>query len=152
MSTNEKSVLGAIQNTSLKNHSINAGGENQSDFVFDFATKTVEKQECEKCHPHLAAKAKRGARIKLCADCAGQTETTATAIFENIAAPRKVVRLQKCSGCGECKAPSKFSVFYSICKKCLSDNQGKSKLAQSNFIARAMNNFHKNLRGALLNV
>ncbi len=114
----EKADAGAIREGFLENQNqINAGGIDKHFDVFDCAIKTVENQYCEKCHPHLATKAKRGARIALCGDCTTQTETAATAIFENIAAPRKVVRLKKCSGCGDCKAPSKFSIYYGICKK-----------------------------------
>ncbi|HLM59875.1 MAG TPA: hypothetical protein VK308_03625 [Pyrinomonadaceae bacterium] len=63
-----------------------------------------------------------------------------------------VKRLHRCNGCGECFTAEKFSIFFNVCKKCLRDVKGKGKLAQSNFIERALNNFRKNLRGALQNV
>lgn len=64
----------------------------------------------------------------------------------------KVKRLHRCNGCGHCFAAEKFSIFFNVCRKCLHDAKGKSKLGQSNFIERALNNFRKNLKGALQNV
>ncbi len=64
----------------------------------------------------------------------------------------KVRRLHRCNGCGHCFAAEKFSIFFNVCKQCLRDAKGKSKLAQSNFIERTLNNFRKNLKGAIGNV
>jgi hypothetical protein len=64
---------------------------------------------------------------------------------------KKIVRTQICLGCGKPKASAKFSVFYGVCKSCLQEAKAKGKTAQSNFIARTVNNLHKNLRGVLQN-
>jgi hypothetical protein len=72
-------------------------------------------------------------------------------LTEHLRRNKKIVRTQICLGCGKPKAPAKFSVFYGVCKSCLQEAKAKGKTAQSNFIARTVNNLHKNLRGALQN-
>jgi hypothetical protein len=124
---------------------------NQSLFVSDFDTKTVEKQYCEKCNPQSTTMSNRRSP-RVCADCSGETMATATAIFNSAARPKKVVKLHQCSGCGNYLAATKFSIYYGVCKKCLRDAKRKSKLGQSNFIERTLNTMRRNLRGALTDV
>jgi hypothetical protein len=72
-------------------------------------------------------------------------------LTEHLEQNKKIIRTQICFGCGKPKASEKFSVFYGVCKSCLSEAKAKGKTAQSNFIARTVNNLHRNLRGALQN-
>jgi len=146
MKTKEKVGNGGDR-SDLCNHLI-AGGNQKAYDVFDYATTTIEKQEiCAMCNPST----KNQSVIKLCAGHRAETDALAKAIFGHLVKPRKVVKLQKCAGCGKCLTAAKFSLYHAVCKKCLSGAREKSKLGRSNFIERTLNNLRKNLRGALAN-
>jgi hypothetical protein len=83
---------------------------------------------------------------------AENTEILQQNLTEHLSQNKKVVRLHRCLGCGKAKTPAKFSIFYGVCKSCLSEVKSKGKLAQSNFIARAVNNLQRSLKGAIHNV
>lgn len=115
--------------------------------VFDSNRNRQKSQEkCEICNSPIQEKQ---GKPNLCADCLKKSKTLATALFGHLAKPRRVIPLQKCAGCEKCLAASKFSIYRAVCKKCVSDAKEKSKLGQSNFIERTINNVRKNLKGAL---
>ena len=147
MKTNEKAGTVATV-TGLDNHSI-AGGNQKAYFVFDYAKAVAKKQEiCDLCNP---SPGKKMGVERICADCTKKSETLAATILTHVTRPRKVIRLQKCVGCGNCKTATQFSIYYAICKKCLGDARAKSKVAQSNFVERLLNNLRRNLKGVLQN-
>jgi recombinational DNA repair protein (RecF pathway) len=82
---------------------------------------------------------------------AEKTENLQVVLAEHLKRNKKIVRLHICFGCGKPKTPAKFSIYYGVCKSCLQEAKNKGKTAQSNFISRTINNFHKKLRGALQN-
>lgn len=148
LKTKRKSVTGANTVTDLDNQ-FNRGRNQKAFFVSDYAKTTTKKQQiCELC---VAPLEKRIGAETVCADCLKKSEALATAIFAHVARPRKVIRLQKCVGCGNCKTPAKFSLYYAICKECVAVVRDKSKVAQSNFVERLLNNLRRNIKGVWQN-
>jgi hypothetical protein len=147
---NDKSVTVATV-TDLKNQSIADSNQKARD-VFDYAEKALETQECLKCNPKLTIPTLRGVETKVCGKCRTESETQKAVILDALARPRKAVKLHQCSGCNNYLAASKFSIYYGVCKQCLRNARGKSKLGQSNFIERTLNTVRRNLRRALTDV
>ena len=114
---------------------------------FDFSkhTDNVEKIQCQKCHPPLS---KPRGELKLCSDCTAQATKLGEQIFQHISRPRRVVKLQRCFACDGCFSPLKFSTYFGICKKCLG-NRDEPVPVRRKFVAHALNNISKVLRGAL---
>ena len=147
MRTNEKAGTVATV-TDLGNHSI-AGGNQKAYFAFDYGKSETKKQEiCNLCSPLPGKKISAG---RTCAGCTEKSEILTATILTHVSRPRKIIRLQKCVGCGGCKTARQFSIYHAICKKCLSDARAKSKIAQSNFVERLLNNLRRNLKGVLHN-
>jgi hypothetical protein len=129
---------------------VNAGAISNAFDVFDFGTTEAKTQEkCLICNPSLL-KSRRTETP--CAAHSAETEELAGLIVKVLAQPRKPVKTVRCLSCRSSVAPAKFSIFWGVCKNCVTEARGKSKLAQSNFIERTLNNVRKNLRGAIQNV
>jgi hypothetical protein len=135
--------------TDLNNHSI-AGGNQKAYDVFDYAKTTAKKQQdCFLCNLSLE---NRHGKATICNTCQTEADRLASALATHLSKPRKVVKTVRCLSCRSNVTPAKFSIFWGVCKTCVTEARGKSKLAQSNFIERTLNNVRKNLRGALQNV
>lgn len=143
MKINRKAARSAIRSGS-KNQSITGG--NQCDFVFDYAEKREKTQAiCDLCQPNFTGKQNKPPI--LCDGCTATQEKLEAEILIEISRPRKVIRLHRCAACQNPVIPAKFSRDWGICKSCVADVLNKSKLARSNFIERAVNNFRRMLKG-----
>lgn len=110
----------------FENPLINSDG-NQWLNAFDYSGKALEKQLIS----------------------SGAVEKLADDLTTHLSKPRKVVKCVRCAGCGKPHAPSKMSILYPVCRKCLGEVRDKGVRAQSNFISRAVNNFQIFLKGAI---
>jgi hypothetical protein len=139
----EKSVSTANQNTFHANQfDVLAGHSNG--FTVSNIAENAEKLQCESCNPTMH---KPSGDLKLCADCETKTEQAAIGFFSNFRRHRKIVRLDcYCFACCSPKSAAMMSKRLPICRTCASEVQSKGVIAQSNFIARTLNNFHKKLR------
>lgn len=135
----------AGRQTGFNQNEFFAGGKIKGFDAFDYAKNATEKQ-CDLCFPR--PETKRGA-VKFCSECEAKSAKLESGLFGHITQHRTIRRLHRCDGCGDCFAPEKFSIFYHVCKRCLRQAKDKSKIGRLNFIERTLNNFRRNLRGAL---
>jgi hypothetical protein len=110
-------------------------------------TETKTQENCAICYPLL----NKNQTTPTCSAHTIETKVLTDAITKMLVKPRKPVKTVRCLSCRNSVAPTKFSIFWGVCKSCVAEARGKSKLAQSNFIERTLNNVRKNLRGALQN-
>lgn len=121
------------------------GGESKGFDFSDVTENTAKTQpECDLCNPQIN---RCGSMLQLCEECTAAQTRLETELLAEIAKPRKAFRLHRCSGCQRCVTPAKFSRGWGIYKVCVADVLSKSKLARSHFINRAVNNFHRMLKG-----
>ena len=124
---------------------VNAGAIINPFDVFHYAESGSEKQpECAICIPQIGEPA-----LRLCKDCTATQNRLETELTAHLSRPRKVYRLHKCAACQKAVTPAKFSRDWGICKSCVSEIVSKSKIARSNFVERAVNNFRKMLKGVV---
>lgn len=145
---NRQTKAGAT-NTGFKPKTfLNAGAISNAFDVFNSKQNRSETQTiCDLCRPNLQTKTSSTAR--LCPNCTAAQNRLESELLAQLIKPRKIIRLHRCSGCWRCVTPLKFSRDWGICKSCVADVQEKSKLARSNFIERAVNNFRKMLQGVV---
>ncbi len=115
--------------------------------VFD-SIENPQKIQCQKCNPTIS---KPHNPAKLCENCEAEQEQTATTFFDNFRRHRKVIKLDCfCFACGTPKSKSMMSKVLPICRTCAGELKTKGATAQSNFIARTLNNFHKKLKEVIV--
>lgn len=148
MNKNEKAGYGGDRSSFKPKTFLIAGGNQKRFDVSNYAENHTKTQEaCDLCSPK--SQIKSGVPVELCSNCTAAQIRLESELLAQFIRPRKVIRLHRCSGCQRCVTPSRFSRDWGICKSCVADAQSKSKLAQSNFIERAVNNFRKSLRGVV---
>ncbi len=123
---------------------INAGAISNAFGISD-STENAQKMQCFKCNPPLH---KPPGAMKLCPNCEAEAEQTAIAFFDNFRRHRTVYKLNRyCFSCSEWKTEAMMSKQLQICRICADKLKSKGATAQNNFIAHALNNFHKKLKG-----
>ncbi len=70
---------------------------------------------------------------------------------QKLVRPGKILRCFICINCQKPRTPKRMSGFINICRNCIQDAKEKGKIAQSNFINRAVNNFLKSLKTEVQN-
>jgi len=144
---NEKRVLAANQNPFDTNQIEYLAGNSNGLSVFDYAENN-DKKQCNLCNPPISRP--RGA-TELCANCEAEQKQSATNFFDNFRRHRKVIKLDRyCFACATPKSEARMSKIVPICRICAGELQAKGATAQNNFIARAVNNFHKKLKAVTI--
>ena len=147
MRSNEKagSVVATESGSKTKTFLIAGGNQKRFD-VFDYAEKTSETQvDCLLCSPQIGKVST--ANLKLCGSCTATQNRLESELIAHLSKPRKIIRLHRCASCQKTVTATKFSRDWAICKSCVSEVVNKSKIARSNFVERAVNNFRKMLKG-----
>ncbi len=141
---NEQNKRSATNAPSKPKIYINAGADNKCFGISD-STETAQKMQCFKCNPPLH---KPPGAMKLCPNCEAEAEQTAITFFDNFRYHHKVIKLDRyCFACSSPKSEAMMSNQLQICRICADKLKSKGATAQNNFIAHALNNFHKKLKG-----
>lgn len=123
-----------------------AGGKETIFGFLNYAEKLNETQaECPLCNPKTRKIST--ANLKLCGNCTATQNRLEAELLAHLSKPRKIIRLHRCASCQKTVTAAKFSRDWAICKSCVSEVVSKSKIARSNFVERAVNNFRKMLKG-----
>jgi Zn finger protein HypA/HybF involved in hydrogenase expression len=142
MTAIEKAPAGAIREASESNNLISFGGNQNGFDISDYAENQTKTQaECALCNPQISVNRKPAAN--LCGNCATAQMRLEAELLGHLSKPRKIIRLHRCAACQKSVTPARFSRDWGICKSCVADIVSKSKLARSNFVERAVNNFRK---------